>query len=199
LKKRYFDQIKLDENVRVEAVAKLDVIKRLRDIIHDELLNSSEAGAFIQVQKFRTTLAELKEKMAKVEDTLYTPLVSALVNLATEKNFANQKILKKILALLDKIHANLKSFIKKHKNDNKAILKLIKEQRTLKQAQLRQLLKLSAQAAQNVKYHNALIEHAQISSALLNSQIAKKNKELEHWEGLCSAEKKIRIKSSRRN
>jgi hypothetical protein len=186
---RYQKEIAHNRRVTFEAYAKLDVIKRLRDIINDELINGSKAGAFVQLEQFKSAMTDLQEKMSKVEDTLFSPLVSALVSLANQRNFSDQGILKKILTLLAKIGSNLKAFLKRHKADHKKILGLIGQQRTLKGKQLRDYMRLKAQIGQDIIFENDAISHATNSSQLLKSQIAKKNRELKHWSKLCNHEK----------
>lgn len=198
-KSEYAKEIALDRQVRVEAVEKRDVIKRLVDIINDELLNApnepKKNGAFVQTSErltqFKEAVIQLKDKMEKVQDTLFAPLVSALINMATERNFSDQKILRTILQLLAKIDSNIKNFLKKHYKSHKQILALIGQRRASEYKQLRELFNLRAQSQQDVHYHNGIISHSKSSSTLLNYQIGKKTKELKNWLQLCDAEEAL--------
>jgi len=91
-----------------ESDAKLYIIKQLWDIIEDELLNPT-TKSFIQV-KFNKKLTKLQEMVKKSGDILYTPLISALVELAAEGHFSDQTILKKILKTLGELRKNIEKF-----------------------------------------------------------------------------------------
>jgi len=92
-----------------EADKKLNVVKVLRDIINDELFNRAP-GALVQVNKFQSKLAELKEMLNNNSDSLYSPIISVLLDLATEQNFSDQGILRKILDNLKNLDAALRKF-----------------------------------------------------------------------------------------
>jgi chromosome segregation ATPase len=102
------------EQTKIEIEEKLNIVKRLRDIVTDELVNeeskaSTTKKSFIQIKTFNDILAELKSKVEKMEDkTLFAPLVDALVSLATSQHFSDQKILKKNLRCIRQIREQLK-------------------------------------------------------------------------------------------
>jgi len=190
--KRFKKEVSEFKSYQIEASEKLDVIKRLKDIILDELVNGSKPGAFIQVDKFQSTVNELQTKMKNMDSQgLFTPLLSTLVTLASEGNFTNQKILRKILGLLNKIKNNLESFSKKHEKDFTKILALIKKQRNLKISEYHDLRKMQAEAASNIKFHAEVKAHANSSLGLLKSQKLKKDKELSQWKNICVKEKSL--------
>jgi len=104
------NKVSLDFEVyTTEADKKLNVVKVLRDIITDELLNRSP-GALVQVNKFQAKLAELKGLLNNNSDSLYSPMIGVLLDLATEQNFSDQSVLRKILQNLKNLDAALKSF-----------------------------------------------------------------------------------------
>jgi hypothetical protein len=186
---RYNKEVTDNQKYSVEASLKTDVIKRLRDIINDELVDGTQAGAFVQIEKFRGTVNELQEKMKNIDDSsIFTPLMSALVGLANGKNFSNQKILNKILGLLAKIDANLTAFLTRHAAEHTKILALLSQQRTLKRKQLNDLQRLNQAATADVNFNNQVVAHAKLTTTLLNAQIAKKGKEAGNWNGLCTAQ-----------
>jgi hypothetical protein len=216
LAKRVHKTAQSHEAVSVETGMKVDVIKRLRDIITDELLNAetpsikkqapkatikranlnatapSRNGSFIQIEEIRTTLIDLKEKMSKMEDkSLFSPLVETLMELCTEKNFSSQKILNKILSVLAKLSRNLQSFIKRHDIANRKISDLYDTQRKAKVSGLRALQKLLAASKQDVILNNQIIAHSSGAKGLIGTQIAKKNGELKHWNNICTMESKF--------
>jgi hypothetical protein len=106
-----------------ETDQKLNVVKTLRDIITDELLNNKSGHSFVQLNKFTTKLAELKEMLNNDNDSLYSPLVSVLLTLASEQNFSDQGILKKILENINNLEHNLTEFRKARENGLNSELK----------------------------------------------------------------------------
>jgi predicted nucleic acid-binding Zn-ribbon protein len=92
-----------------EADKKLNVVKILRDIISDELLNRTP-GALVQVKRFHEKLNELKNLLNNNSDSLYSPMISVLLDLATEQNFSDQTVLRKILQNLNNLDKALRDF-----------------------------------------------------------------------------------------
>jgi len=129
-----------------EADKKLNVVKVLRDIISDELY-SKQPGAFVQVNKFQQKLSELKEMLNTNSDSLYSPIISVLLDLATERNFADQGILKKILDNLRNLDKALKDFrAKQEKSLDAEMVNLRKQVKNVKQ-RIRAYRRMSHQAA----------------------------------------------------
>jgi uncharacterized protein YdcH (DUF465 family) len=112
------NQIAIDKELEdfkvtvTETDQKLSVVKVLRDIITDELLNARAAKghSFLQLNKFTDKLNELKEMLNNDSDSMYSPLVSVLLELASEQNFTDQGILKKILENINNLEKSLKEF-----------------------------------------------------------------------------------------
>jgi len=111
--KKQLGKVLLDYKVVAEETdQKLHVVKLLRDIISDELLNHAP-GSFVQVNKFQQKLNELKGMLNNNNDSLYAPIVSVLLDLATEQNFANQAVLRQILTNINALDKRLREFSKK--------------------------------------------------------------------------------------
>ena len=192
LAQRIKKEVQEDTRYSIEAQEKLDVIKRLRDLISDELVDGSQAGAFVQIEKIKKTINELKEKMENMEDQgPLTPLISALISLTSEGNFSDQKILRSILLLLNRIQENLQSFQVKRDESQKEVMNLLRNQRNAKVKQYQEVRKLVASTDNDSRYQNGVINHAQGAASVLNGQIAKKTKEFNQWQGLCNEEKKM--------
>jgi len=121
-------------------------VKVLRDIISDELFNRGPK-AFVQVNKFQQKLAELKDMLNSNSDSLYSPIISVLLDLATEQNFADQGILKKILENLRNLDKALKDFrTKQEKGLDAELLNLKKQVKNVKQ-RIRAYRRMSHQAS----------------------------------------------------
>jgi len=99
-----------------ETDQKLNVVKTLRDIITDELINNAGAHSFVQLNKFTDKLNELRDLLNNDNDSLYSPLVSVLLELATEQNFSDQGILKKILQNIHNLDVSLRNFRKQRED-----------------------------------------------------------------------------------
>jgi len=127
LRKR-ISKITMDYRVyATEADKKLNVVKVLRDIITDELFNKAP-GALVQVNKFHEKLAELKGLLNNNSDSLYSPIISVLLDLATEQNFSDQGVLRKILQNLNNLDKALKDFREKQEKALDSEMKTIRKQ-----------------------------------------------------------------------
>jgi len=160
LSKRLKKEAEDERRYSIEAQEKLDVIKRVRDLINDELVDGSQAGAFVQIKKIKATINELKEKMENMKDQgPFSPLISALISLTSEGNFSDQKILKSILRLLHQIQENLQKFQVKHDESQKEVMNLIRNQRNAKVKQYQQIKKLVASTDNDRTYQIGVINH----------------------------------------
>jgi chromosome segregation ATPase len=208
LEKSRESQNHLWEKTTIEAESKLNVIKRLRDLVTDELLNGPVAQpkvgktALVQVNTFKTTLLELKEEMSKMEkldSTLYTPLIESLLELTTEQNFADQTILNKILQVLKKLENNLKNWRAKSQKSNEAINKTLAAQEKALNEQLNAFKKLELSAAQEKRLNEEFLEHSQGQIEHVNAQKAKKTHELKNWTQLCVYEQNLARELAKQN
>jgi len=114
-----------------ETDNKLGVVKVLRDIITDELLNNSaHTHSFVQLNKFTDKLNELQGMLNNDNDSLYSPLVSVLVELASEQNFSDQKMLQNILQNINNLDKSLKDFRKQREATFNSEMKTLKSNAT---------------------------------------------------------------------
>jgi len=110
-----------------EATMKLGVVKVLRDIITDELLNNSaHTHSFVQMNKFTDKLNELKGMLNNDSDSEYSPLVSVLLELASEQNFSDQTMLNQILQNINNLDKSLKEFKKQREDTFNSEMKSLK-------------------------------------------------------------------------
>ncbi len=187
---KYKKQIAHHKKFKIEAYIKLHVLKRLRDIILDELVNGSKPGAFVQIKEFKDNVQQLQKKLNSMSDSVeFTPIISALVTLATQKNFSNQKILRRILALLKKLRRNLLKFLGNHARANKRLLVIIGRERKAKISVYRSLRKSILSFYSRVALYRAVARHAGNNKALVYAQIKKKNIELRQWNKFCNYQK----------
>jgi septal ring factor EnvC (AmiA/AmiB activator) len=125
-KKSIDQQLEDFKLVATETDQKLNVVKTLRDIITDELLNNAHGHSFVQLNKFTDKLNELKGMLNSETDSLYTPLVSVLLELASEQNFTDQTIMKKILENINNLESNLRTFRQQKESGLNSELKNLK-------------------------------------------------------------------------
>jgi len=181
-----------------EADKKLTVVKVLRDIITDELFNRAP-GALVQVNKFQQKLAELKEMLNNNSDSLYTPIISVLLDLATEQNFADQGILRKILDNLRNLDKALRDFRTKQEKSLDAELVTLKKQIKNVKHRIRAYRRMSHQAASkaiDARHYIAFFKHEVAHfTAEKNRMTAAKN----FFTKLCDFERMVHKKARANN
>jgi len=173
-----------------EADKKLNVVKILRDIINDELYNKGPR-ALVQINKFQSKLTELKELLNNNSDSLYSPIVSVLLDLATEQNFADQGVLKKILQNLNNLDKALKDFRLKQEKSLDAEIKSVRAQIKNTRQRIRAYRRMRAQsnskridATHYINFYTHEIQH-------FAAETGRKEHELNLFTKLCDFEKKI--------
>jgi len=145
-----------------EADRKLTVIKVLRDIISDELYNKAPGASLVQINKFQGKLNELKELLNNNSDSLYSPIVTVLLDLATEQNFADQGVLKKILQNLTNLDKALKDFREKQEKSLDAEIETVKKQVKNVRQRIRAYRRMANQAASkeiDARHYIAFYQH----------------------------------------
>jgi hypothetical protein len=173
-----------------EADKKLTVVKVLRDIITDELFNRAP-GALVQVNKFQQKLSELKEMLNNNSDSLYSPIISVLLDLATEQNFADQGILRKILDNLKNLHKALVDFRTKQEKSLDAEMVTLKKQIKNVKHRIRAYRRMSHQAASkaiDARHYIAFYKH---EIAHFTAEAGRMGKAKSFFVKLCDFEKKV--------
>ena len=172
-----------------ETDAKLNVVKFLRDIITDELLNGASPNSFVQLNKFTTKLNELKAMLNSENDSLYTPLVSVLLELASEQNFSDQGILKQILQNINSLDTNLREFRKQKETALNSSLKSLRAEgnnllqiRTAYLNMRAQNISDRIDATHYISFYTNEITH-------FNTEKSRKNAELALLQKICEFEK----------
>jgi len=164
--KKQHNQVLLDYKVVAEETdQKLHVVKMLRDIISDELLNHAP-GSFVQLNKFQAKLNELKGMLNNNNDSLYAPIVSVLLDLATEQNFSNQAVLRQILTNINNLDAALTKFRAKEEAGLDVAVKALRgvmrtaREKILEYGRMRaQAVSRSLDARHYIKFYNHEILH----------------------------------------
>jgi len=190
LKKR-IAKITMDYRVFAEeADKKLVVVKVLRDIITDELFKKAP-GALVQVNKFQEKLNELKELLNNNSDSLYSPIVSVLLDLATEQNFSDQGVLRKILQNLNNLDKALKEFRQKQEKALDAEMKNIRAQIKNVKQRIRAYRRMRSQAVSkriDAQHYLTFYGHEIVH---FNAEKGRKEGELHMFKKLCEFEKRM--------
>ena len=164
----------------------LTVIKQLNDIIEDELIKPT-GRSFVQL-KFHRKLADLQDMVRKSGDTLYTPIIAILIGFASEQNFSKQNLLKQILLNIHKLKANIEKFKGEKEGSMNSKMMMVKTQEENLESQIGDYQHLSER-------YVSIVTEAHQNMALLNtdfsnlqSEIGRKNTELETLNKLCEEE-----------
>jgi chromosome segregation ATPase len=190
-------QIVVDYQAGVaETDNKLGVVKQLRDMIEDELMNPGKS--FIQIEKFNDKLATLQALIKKSGDSLYTPIIETLVQLASEQNFSDQKILQAILKNLKALETNLLQFKGERETAMNTTLKNLRAQEENLNGQSQDYNHLEQRYASNIHEAEQNTSLLQTEVSNLNTEIARKQSELENITHLCNTENDLFKSGSQR-
>ena len=190
-------QIVIDYHSGVtETDSKLNVVKQLRDIIEDELLNPGKS--FIQIEKFNSKLANLQELIKKSGDSLYTPIIETLVQLASEQNFSDQKILQTILKNLRELETSLNAFKLERETAMNVTLKNLKAQEENLNGQLNDYHHLEQRYLSDVTEATQSTQILNTEITNLNNEITRKKDELTSVTHLCNTENEMFTSGTKR-
>jgi hypothetical protein len=175
----------------LEAGAKLTTLRHIRNIIVDELLNGKAPASLIQVNTISTQLKQLKTLVEKDNDTMFSSVVSALLELVSEKNLNDQVILRKFLASLNKLAHKIRAWRRSAIADHKKIRKLNRASNAAKLKSIRALGNLLVEARSEVVGATRAIDELNNAIFIINKALARKQKENKHWERICDDQKRV--------
>jgi len=176
--------------VAQDAEKNLLTIKALLDIIYDEIKNKRGGSSFVQLKNFKTKLDDLKSALNNSNQSLYAPVISTLLDLATEQNFSDQGVLTKIISNLKALRSNIKSFRKKQEASLDTEVSIIRKQ--IKNAEQRidvyrrlrvQAVSQGVDAKRYIRFYTSEIEH-------YKNLISTKNAEITAFNKICAFERK---------
>jgi len=179
-----------------ETDRKLVVVKELRDIIEDELLNPGKS--FIQVGKFNEKLQNLQNLVKSSGDSMYEPIIATLVSLASEQNFSDQKILAAILKNLKALDTSLLKFKEEKRHAMEEGMKQLKAIEENLQSQLEDHHHIEQKCVSDVAEANQNIDLLNTEITNLNSEITRKTDEFKAIEHLCATENNMFKNGSKR-
>jgi acyl CoA:acetate/3-ketoacid CoA transferase alpha subunit len=200
--KRFNQALAAHQQHRLEAEEKLRIIRHVRNIVHDELLNAPPAKpkasprgkrSLLQVhaEAINGKLQELKGLVEKSDDSLYSTVVASLIEMASEQNLNDQTILRKFLAALRKLRNNFRKFIVTSAKEFKATTLLHKKNMKSRLSSLRALSSLLAQTRSDVKGATVALHELDNVTNSLNQTISRKNAELKNLQKLCDDQARI--------
>jgi hypothetical protein len=175
----------------LEAEGKITVIRHVRNIVVDELLNGKAPASLIQVETITTKLQELKTMVQKDNDSIFTTVVGTLLEMVTEKNLNDQKILRKFLGALSKLNNRIRAWRTSTLKRNKALHHLNKATAAARLSSLRALGKLLVEARSAVVAAKRAVEDLNNTVELLGRGLARKGNEYKNWRGLCKDQSRV--------
>jgi len=147
--------------------------------------------SFIQVGKFNEKLKVLEDLVKKSGDTLYTPIIATLVELASRQNFSDQRLLQAILKNLKLLEDSLRKFRAEKEHDMNDGLKALKAQEENLASQLDDYHHLEQRYVSDVHEANENIELLNALVLNLAVEITRKNDELRSIVHLCDTENEM--------
>jgi len=179
------------ERLLIEADNKLIVIKRVGDLIEDELLNG-KAPSLVQVNTISEKLNELKTMLEKSDDSMFATVIGALLETVSLQNLSDQGILRNIFIYSKKkIKTNILAWKKKAIKDNKNVRKIAAKALKAKLKSLAALGKLIVVAKSDIVHSARKIEELKAAITHLDHAIKRKARDLKHWNSLCDNQAQI--------
>jgi hypothetical protein len=175
----------------LEAEGKITVIRHVRNIVVDELLNGKAPASLIQVNTITSKLQELKTLVQKDNDSIFATVVGTLLEMVTEKNLNDQKILRKFLGALSKLNNKIRAWRTSTLKRNKAQHQLNKATAQARLRSLRALGKLLVEAKSAVVAGTRAVEDLKNAVALLGRALARKVQEAKNWGQLCGDQSRV--------
>lgn len=165
-----------------EANEKKVVLRQLANILTDELLTPEEpAKSFIQIKGFQENINKLQALIKNSKNSKFSPLLSTLIQVTLNKNFADQGIIRKILDLLNKISKDLDEFIERTTKEHVELLKHLNEEMTNKTKEQEAISVLVAQARSDIAYNEHGIKLAAEATERIKGQLHRAESELDMW------------------
>lgn len=192
------------EKHMAESDEKLITVRHLKNIITDELVNAQSKehehehvgtkaakAVLVQLKTFTEKLTELKELLSNTNDSMFSVVVSNLLETVTEDNFSDQQTLRKILNSLNKIRDNLKAWRKKAQEEQKRLNKIHQTLVQSKLAELRSLGKLLVEARSDKANNEKAIQELTAHSSGIEATLNRKNRELHFFTKMCEEQNGI--------
>jgi len=176
----------------LEAEGKMTVIKHVRNIVVDELLNGKAPASLIQVNTITSKLQELKSMVQASSDSMFTTVVSSLLEMVTEKNLNDQKILRKFLGALKKLNDRIKAWRAGAMKSQKNLNKLNLQTNAAQLKSLRALGRLLVEAKSAGMAATRTIEELTNARGVLAKAQVRKTKETKNWNALCADQARVR-------
>lgn len=173
-----------NENIR-EAQEKITVLRELKNIATDELMNPEAPTSFVQMKAFHGKVNKMKSMIKNSKDLIYGPLLNTLVQLTAKDNFANQEILKKILTALRSFEDNVQKFISDSTAAHQRELGEAQDAANTKAEQIASLGELVAQARSDIAFIEHSLELGAKAVEMYHADIKRKSDELASWNETC--------------
>ncbi len=175
-----------------EAEGKLVVIKHVRNIVVDELLNGrAPKPSLLQVNTITTKLQQLKTMVEKDDDVIFSTLVETLIQMASLKNLSDQRILRKFLRALAKLASKIRRWRKLAFRNRRRIKKIYKKSFAARLRVLRAMGRLLIQFRSTVLASRRAISDLKNTLKVIARALKRKRNEFKNWILLCSDQKHV--------
>jgi hypothetical protein len=174
-----------------EAKGKMLVLKQVRDIVVDELLNGKAPASLIQVNTITSKLQDLKKMVANDNDSMFSAVVGSLLEMVTQQNLNDQTILRKFLAALARLGSKISNYITKSTAGAKKIRALNLTTNAARLTSLRALGKLLVEARSQVVAGTRTVEELNNAGEVLNRAVQRKVRETKQWSNLCGDQARV--------
>ena len=194
-KKRATDEITNYQNLGAESEKKLVAIKAIRDVITDELLTpDGQSFLQLQTQEFSRQVNDLKNMLreVKAKESIFSPILSTLLQLAQNKNFADQQILVKVIEVLKKFEQNIKDFRIKQQHEGKQIIEDLKKSIGATKDQARNVVNLLQERKSKIASGQDNNINDGKNAKNFSDTIKRKKDEIVYWDNICKYQTKIR-------
>ncbi len=175
----------------LEADGKLIVIRHVRNIVVDELLNGKAPAGLVQVNTINKHLLNLKALVEKDSDSMFSSVVATLIEMTTLKNLSNQRILKKFLRALARLRHKILRWKKRSYRQRKRIVKLYRKAKNAKFRTLRLLARLLV--IHRSRRHGLFIGFHELMNAIqvIKKALKRKAREGKQWKHLCADQYRV--------
>lgn len=175
----------------LEAEDKLVVIRHIRNIVVDELLNGKAPASLIQVNTINTQLNQLKTLVEKDNDALFSSVVATLIEMSNERNLNDQKVLRNFLGALRKLRLRITEWRAGAIKDRKRLSDINKKSNAARLKSIRAVGRLLVEARSSVVAAQRTIDDLNNAVVLVNRGLKRKARESHHWDRLCADQKRV--------
>jgi hypothetical protein len=178
-----------------ESEDKLIAIKVVKDIIKDDLLtNSKQSFVQLQTQTLSRKVEDLKTVLNEISsrESVYPAMLSTLLSVAQNSDFADQNLLKKILEILSKLEENINQFKSKQTSQLKENVDLLKNTLETQKDEAKINLERIKEAKSTIEAEKDSRKENKQNIDEIERTLSRKSSEIEYWNKICNYQEEIK-------